>query len=175
VVFSFKIVERFPLIYGNACICVSDVAPIFSCPYRDGRISGHRGETSSLQCIHLCICVSDAISIVCTDVAISQVMLEDAHADLISNQGPENHVRCKKMTYEELYLATEGFKEDLKLGEGGFGPVYKGFLDSTNQVGSHTSVQAKVFCYVSLYKNQTSTVVVFLYLQPNLINAVVDL
>jgi hypothetical protein len=113
--------------------------------------------------------------VVCTDVAISEVMLEDAHADLISNQGPENHVRCKKMTYEELYLATEGFKEDLKLGEGGFGPVYKGFLDSTNQVGSHTSVQAKVFCYVSLYKNQTSTVVVFLYLQPNLINAVVDL
>jgi hypothetical protein len=95
-------------------------------------------------------------------VAISEVMEEDAHADLISNQGPKNHVRCKKMTYEELYLAAEGFKEDLKLGEGGFSPVYKGFLDSTNQVGSHTSAQVKVFCYVSLYKNETSTIVVSL-------------
>ncbi|TVU47473.1 hypothetical protein EJB05_07076, partial [Eragrostis curvula] len=68
------------------------------------------------------------------EVAKSEVMEEAAHAKLVSNQGPEKHICCKVMTYEELYSATDGFRADLFLGEGGFGPVYKGFLDSINQV-----------------------------------------
>ncbi|GJN08225.1 hypothetical protein PR202_ga26121 [Eleusine coracana subsp. coracana] len=66
------------------------------------------------------------------EVAISEVMGEPAH-HLISSQGLEEHVRCQMMTYDDLYSATDGFREDLFLGEGGFGPVYKGFLGSNNQ------------------------------------------
>ncbi|GJN31105.1 hypothetical protein PR202_gb19463 [Eleusine coracana subsp. coracana] len=80
--------------------------------------------------------VSDTVSIVgcfCSEVAISEVMGEPAHANLMSSQGLEEHVRCQMMTYDDLYSATDGFREDLFLGEGGFGPVYKGFLGSNNQ------------------------------------------
>jgi hypothetical protein len=38
-------------------------------------------------------------------------------------------------------VATHGFELDRFLGQGGFGKVYKGFLDSTNQVSSHSSAQ----------------------------------
>ncbi|WVZ74298.1 hypothetical protein U9M48_022499 [Paspalum notatum var. saurae] len=36
-----------------------------------------------------------------------------------------------EFSYFELEQATQGFNEDLKVGEGGFGSVYKGFLRST--------------------------------------------
>uniref|UniRef100_A0ACD5YV26 Uncharacterized protein n=1 Tax=Avena sativa TaxID=4498 RepID=A0ACD5YV26_AVESA len=35
----------------------------------------------------------------------------------------------RAFTYAELHLATRGFALSSKIGEGGFGPVYKGFLD----------------------------------------------
>lgn len=38
--------------------------------------------------------------------------------------------RCRRFTFEELNLATRGFKD--KLGEGGFGVVYKGTLEDHN-------------------------------------------
>ncbi|XP_059668045.1 lectin-domain containing receptor kinase VI.3-like [Cornus florida] len=36
-----------------------------------------------------------------------------------------------RFRYKDLYAATKGFKESLKLGEGGFGVVYKGVLPTT--------------------------------------------
>ncbi|KAK7250634.1 hypothetical protein RIF29_33180 [Crotalaria pallida] len=38
----------------------------------------------------------------------------------------------KRFTYQELSRATNSFEENGKLGEGGFGGVYKGFLGSSN-------------------------------------------
>ncbi|RWR77343.1 L-type lectin-domain-containing protein [Cinnamomum micranthum f. kanehirae] len=38
----------------------------------------------------------------------------------------------KRFSYKELLLATRNFSEDGKLGEGGFGGVYKGFLGEMN-------------------------------------------
>ncbi|KAL0322407.1 UNVERIFIED_CONTAM: Serine/threonine-protein kinase PBL27 [Sesamum calycinum] len=37
-------------------------------------------------------------------------------------------------TFDELAVATEGFRVDRILGEGGFSRVYKGRLESTNQI-----------------------------------------
>ncbi|XP_050147587.1 probable serine/threonine-protein kinase PBL23, partial [Malus sylvestris] len=37
-------------------------------------------------------------------------------------------------TYEELAAATDNFNPDSLLGEGGFGKVYRGYLDSINQI-----------------------------------------
>ncbi|XP_062210843.1 probable serine/threonine-protein kinase PBL7 isoform X2 [Phragmites australis] len=59
----------------------------------------------------------------------SAIPEEAVHAEFVSYRGPA----YKVFTYEELYSATEGFRADRLLGQGGFGPVYKGFLDSTNQ------------------------------------------
>ena len=38
---------------------------------------------------------------------------------------------CLEFGYEELKIATEGFSNACKLGEGGFGPVYRGKLKFT--------------------------------------------
>ncbi|KAF3447286.1 hypothetical protein FNV43_RR12468 [Rhamnella rubrinervis] len=48
-----------------------------------------------------------------------------------------NDVRYRKYTIEEIEAATDKFADSLKIGEGGYGPVYKGKLD-------HTPVAIKV-------------------------------
>ncbi|CAL5379517.1 unnamed protein product [Camellia sinensis] len=48
-----------------------------------------------------------------------------------------NDVRYRKYTIEEIEAATDKFSGSLKIGEGGYGPVYKGKLD-------HTPVAIKV-------------------------------
>ncbi|KAK2980125.1 hypothetical protein RJ640_019548 [Escallonia rubra] len=49
----------------------------------------------------------------------------------------KNDVRYRKYTIDEIETATEHFSESLKIGEGGYGPVYKGKID-------HTPVAIKV-------------------------------
>ena len=49
----------------------------------------------------------------------------------------QNDVRYRKYTIEEIEESTEMFSEKLKIGEGGYGPVYGGKLD-------HTAVAIKV-------------------------------
>ncbi|XP_028807012.1 U-box domain-containing protein 51-like [Neltuma alba] len=43
----------------------------------------------------------------------------------------KNDVRYRKYTIEEIKQATEKFSPSLKIGEGGYGPVFKGELDHT--------------------------------------------
>jgi serine/threonine protein kinase len=38
----------------------------------------------------------------------------------------------KRFRYKELSIATDNFSDDKKLGEGGFGSVYRGFLKESN-------------------------------------------
>jgi septation ring formation regulator EzrA len=51
-----------------------------------------------------------------------------------SQHGSSYHhlVNCTEFTYTEIKEATKNFDLSLKIGEGGFGAVYKGFLRSTN-------------------------------------------
>lgn len=53
--------------------------------------------------------------------------------DVLSN----NDDRCRKYTLEEIEAATNKFSMSMKIGEGGYGPVFKGKLD-------HTPVAIKV-------------------------------
>jgi hypothetical protein len=48
-----------------------------------------------------------------------------------------NDIRCRTYSIEEIEAATEKFSASMKIGEGGYGPVYKGRLD-------HTPVAIKV-------------------------------
>ena len=53
-----------------------------------------------------------------------EIMLDDSEFE--KGKGP------RRFLYKELARATNNFKEDKKLGEGGFGGVYKGFLRELN-------------------------------------------
>lgn len=48
-----------------------------------------------------------------------------------------SHIRYRRYSIEEIEVATEYFAENRKIGEGGYGPVYRGTLD-------HTPVAIKV-------------------------------
>ncbi|ONK62393.1 uncharacterized protein A4U43_C07F3410 [Asparagus officinalis] len=50
-----------------------------------------------------------------------------------SNRGSE-HIAAQTFTFRELATATGNFRADCLVGEGGFGRVYKGKLESINQV-----------------------------------------
>lgn len=51
-----------------------------------------------------------------------------------SRDGGSGHIAAHTFTFRELAAATKNFRADCLLGEGGFGRVYKGRLESTNQV-----------------------------------------
>ncbi|KAJ9693211.1 hypothetical protein PVL29_012098 [Vitis rotundifolia] len=55
----------------------------------------------------------------------------------VINNLAQNDIRYRKYTIEEIEEATELFSESRKIGEGGYGPVYKCYLD-------HTPVAVKV-------------------------------
>ena len=49
----------------------------------------------------------------------------------------KSNIRYRRYTIEEIEEATDSFDQSRKIGEGGYGPVYKCYLD-------HTSVAVKV-------------------------------
>lgn len=46
----------------------------------------------------------------------------------MSSKPDQNGISCIEFTYDQLNKATNDFSENCKLGEGGFGPVFKGTL-----------------------------------------------
>ncbi|KAI3748669.1 hypothetical protein L6452_11920 [Arctium lappa] len=51
-----------------------------------------------------------------------------------SKDGGSTHIAAHTFTFRELAAAAKNFRADCLLGEGGFGRVYRGRLESTNQV-----------------------------------------
>lgn len=51
-----------------------------------------------------------------------------------SKNGGPDHIAAQTFSFRELAAATRNFRPECLLGEGGFGRVYKGRLESSNQV-----------------------------------------
>ncbi|KAL1298561.1 hypothetical protein HN51_042895 [Arachis hypogaea] len=65
----------------------------------------------------------------------NQLSLDVKKLNLRDNNGnPSNVNKAMTFTFDELAAATGNFRPDCFLGEGGFGKVYKGHLESINQV-----------------------------------------
>ncbi|XP_062188798.1 serine/threonine-protein kinase PBL27-like isoform X2 [Phragmites australis] len=64
-----------------------------------------------------------------------EVKKEATKKDIILSHGSEHYrIAAQTFTFRELVAATRNFRADCLLGEGGFGRVYKGYLESVNQV-----------------------------------------
>lgn len=50
------------------------------------------------------------------------------------NKESPNNIEAKSFTFRELVTATNSFRQEFLIGEGGFGRVYKGKLEKTGQV-----------------------------------------
>lgn len=77
--------------------------------------------------------------------------------EVSSEDGKAHGSRAQTFTFDELAAATGNFRSDCFLGEGGFGKVYKGYLEKVNQVGSEPKIWTRidlslgfiVFCVLS--------------------------
>ncbi|KAM0835926.1 hypothetical protein ACQ4PT_062637 [Festuca glaucescens] len=75
----------------------------------------------------------------CSSAASSSAMRQDSLSEakkefVLSNGSQHRHIAAQTFTFRELAAATNNFRADCLLGEGGFGRVYKGYLESVNQV-----------------------------------------
>lgn len=55
------------------------------------------------------------------------------------------HIAAQTFTFRELAVATKNFRPECLLGEGGFGRVYKGRLESTGQVNCFSYYEYQTF------------------------------
>ncbi|KAL2535848.1 Protein kinase domain-containing protein [Forsythia ovata] len=59
----------------------------------------------------------------------------DPKKEAATPKEPLAHIAAQTFTFRELAYATQNFRPECLLGEGGFGHVYQGRLESTGQVG----------------------------------------
>ncbi|KAL0459308.1 UNVERIFIED_CONTAM: putative serine/threonine-protein kinase PBL26 [Sesamum latifolium] len=58
----------------------------------------------------------------------------EATNDKATHVGGDNNIAAQTFTYRELATATKNFRQEYLLGEGGFGRVYRGRLERTDQM-----------------------------------------
>lgn len=61
---------------------------------------------------------------------------DGGYSNISPTDGKTGGAKAQRFKFDQLIAATEDFKEDYFLGEGGFGKVYKGHLEDTGEVSS---------------------------------------
>ncbi|KAJ8535665.1 hypothetical protein K7X08_023385 [Anisodus acutangulus] len=63
-----------------------------------------------------------------------QSRFEATHQKASNKEDGNNNIAAQTFTFRELATATKYFRQEYLIGEGGFGRVYKGHLDKTDQI-----------------------------------------
>ncbi|XP_022137989.1 serine/threonine-protein kinase PBL27 [Momordica charantia] len=74
------------------------------------------------------------VSRVSSDKSKSRSVSDTKKEPTVQKDGTTAHIAAQTFTFRELATATKNFRPECLLGEGGFGRVYKGRLESTGQV-----------------------------------------
>ncbi|KAK8988175.1 hypothetical protein V6N11_065771 [Hibiscus sabdariffa] len=77
---------------------------------------------------------SHRVNRVNSDKSKSRSTSDSKKEPAVPKDGPMANIAAQTFTFRELATATKNFRPECLLGEGGFGHVYKGLLDSTGQV-----------------------------------------
>ncbi|XP_022946686.1 serine/threonine-protein kinase PBL27-like [Cucurbita moschata] len=77
---------------------------------------------------------SHRVSRVSSDKSKTWSVSDAKNEPTVQKDGTTAHIAAQTFTFRELATATKNFRPECLLGEGGFGRVYKGRLDSTGQV-----------------------------------------
>ncbi|KAI3812523.1 hypothetical protein L1987_17233 [Smallanthus sonchifolius] len=77
---------------------------------------------------------SHHVSRVSSGKSKSKVSLDHKKDQMVAKDGQTANIAAQTFTFRELAAATKNFRPESLLGEGGFGRVYKGRLESTGQV-----------------------------------------
>ena len=64
----------------------------------------------------------------------------------------------RRFAYNELVAATNGFADDRRLGEGGYGQVYKGFLSDLGRVVAVKRIFSDVEDYEEIFTNEVKII-----------------
>ncbi|KAG8656379.1 hypothetical protein MANES_04G127340v8 [Manihot esculenta] len=87
------------------------------------------GKTAETLQLFLCCCQPSSEADRCqTDTDDRSTLAAAPLHQSITSENAQRH-QMKKYTFDELRVATEGFNDNYLLGEGGFGLVYRAFLD----------------------------------------------
>ncbi|KAJ9549552.1 hypothetical protein OSB04_022095 [Centaurea solstitialis] len=87
---------------------------------------GKEGSATTHQSHH--------VSRVSSGKSKSRVSLDPKKEQMVTKDGPPANIAAQTFTFRELAAATKNFRPESLLGEGGFGRVHKGRLESTGQV-----------------------------------------
>lgn len=90
----------------------------------------------------------------------------EGRANNHANKDGNNNIAAETFTFRELAVATKNFRQECLIGEGGFGRVYKGKLERTNQVSKIIETNKLLlrkpyilfsftfFCFIFIYKRK---------------------
>ncbi|KAI7757618.1 hypothetical protein M8C21_016509 [Ambrosia artemisiifolia] len=89
---------------------------------------------------------SNHVSRVSSGKSKSRVSLDPKKDQVVAKDGQPANIAAQTFTFRELAAATKNFRPESLLGEGGFGRVYKGRLESTGQVVAVKQLDRNGYC-----------------------------
>ncbi|XP_023527595.1 serine/threonine-protein kinase PBL27 [Cucurbita pepo subsp. pepo] len=125
-------VSLFVVVFGCFHLIMGGCFPCFGSSDEDG--NGVKDATKKDSAKDGSAAQSHHVTRVSSDKSKSKSVSDAKKEPTVQKDGTTAHIAAQTFTFRELATATKNFRSECLLGEGGFGRVYKGRLESTGQV-----------------------------------------